>query len=180
MPPRVAGPTGSISVVDARATPPTIHTYVYPPTNSYSEQKNCTKAAPPVEYRVFPFNSQGKKALKAQRRDAQGQCMVAPPAPDPDAGYVPIGTGQRCKEAILTDLRRRLQEDHRRGLRVGPNPTYPTADECYEYCSLTLQYQVGSRVKQRRCMSVWIERSMESVYARAGAHSRLRPNTPHI
>lgn len=63
--------------------------------------------------------------------------MVTPPIPDPTIGYVPIGVGQRCLEAILMPIRRELSanvdgHDDRRGLRLGPNATYPSAEDCYE------------------------------------------------
>lgn len=93
---------------------------------------HCFHLTPTTQFRVSPFDGMSKSAARRRQRDTQGQCILPPPTPDPEVGYVSIGTGQRCKEAILIDLRRRLEEDRHRGLRLGPNPTYPTAEECYE------------------------------------------------
>ena len=57
--------------------------------------------------------------------------------PNPDGNttiaFEVVGEGQKCADAILTPLRRRLSEE---------NGNFSTAEECYNYYGYELGYEV--------------------------------------
>jgi hypothetical protein len=75
-----------------------------------------------------------KLIKSARHKDSKGTCMMSrPPSPGPSEGYALVGPNERCLEAEVTPLRRLTDgELERRGLIIGPNPTYPTKQDCYE------------------------------------------------
>lgn len=92
---------------------------------------------------MTPLGGNSKQITAARRNDGQGTCIGPRPSPPPPSiGYTLLAPNERCLEAVVTPLRRRLkthddQEDGHgtRELVIGPNPTYPTSQECFE-CEL--------------------------------------------
>lgn len=87
---------------------------------AYSLVGNCTSTVAPLSLRVYsPTN-----AKRSSTTNSGDICIIPEPPPNTTTGYRLVGPNQRCKEAVITNLRRRLTTG-----------TYPTATECTEDAS---------------------------------------------
>ncbi len=82
---------------------------------------------------MTPFSGSDKKLAAIRRKEGQGTCIMPPAVPNNTVSFALVANNERCLEAEVTPLRRLLQEQHdRRGLVIGPNPTFPTEQQCFE------------------------------------------------